>query len=145
MATRLMEMDPGPAAEALVDQQPDEWLDAFASALHRLRAADGLRRILDVWGLTQADLARLWKVSRQAVGKWLASGVPASRVAAVADLAAATDLLEHYVEMDRIPAVVRRPAPALGGESLVDLLASGRTHRVLAACKAMFDFGAVQA
>jgi hypothetical protein len=35
---------------------------------------------------------------------------------------AATDVLERYLKRDRIPAVVRRPAPLLGGVSLVDLL-----------------------
>jgi hypothetical protein len=48
-----------------------------------------------------------------AVSKWLEQGVPAERVETVADLAAATDLLVRYLQRDRIPAVVRRPAPAL--------------------------------
>jgi hypothetical protein len=59
----------------------------------------------------------------------------------VADLAAATDLLVRHLQRDRIPAVVRRPAPALGRRSLLELLDAGEAHGVLAACRAMFAFG----
>ncbi len=79
-------------------------------------------------------------MSRQAVGKWLRQGAPSDRAGAVADLSAATDLLVRHLERDRIPAVVRRPIPALGGESLVALWGRGETRTVLAACRDMFRF-----
>jgi hypothetical protein len=66
--------------------------------------------------------------------------LPAERAVAVADLAAATDLLVRYLERDRIPAVVRRSAAALGGHSLMDMLGRGDTRSVLEACRDMFDF-----
>ncbi len=71
--------------------------------------------------------------------------MPPERAGAVADLAAATDLLVHHLKRDRIPAVVRRPIPALDGVSLVDLLARGDTRAVLAACRDMFRFDRVHA
>jgi hypothetical protein len=67
-------------------------------------------------------------------------GIPSERVRAIGDLAAATDLLVRHLKRDRIPAVVRRPAAALGGQSLVDLLADFRAREVLDACRSMFDF-----
>ena len=79
-------------------------------------------------------------MSRQAIGKWLRRGVPAERARAVADLAAATDLLVHYLKRDRIPAVVRRPIPVLRGVSLMGLLAQRDTQALLAACRDMFRF-----
>ena len=71
--------------------------------------------------------------------------MPPERAGAVADLAAATDLLVHHLKRDRIPAVVRRPIPALDGVSLVDLLARGDTRAALAACRDMFRFDRVHA
>lgn len=136
--------DPREAAQALVGDRSSEWLDAFAEALGRQRAGAELRRILQVWGLSQSEAARRFGVSRQAVGKWLASGVPTNRVQAVADYSAATDVLVHYLKSDRIPGVVRRPAPALGDASLLDLFGSGRHHDLLDACRSMFDFARVQ-
>ena len=58
----------------------------------------------------------------------------------MADLAAATDLLVRHLKRDRIPAVVRRPSPALDVESLVALWGRGETRMVLAACRDMFRF-----
>jgi hypothetical protein len=62
----------------------------------------------------------------------------------VADLAAATDLLDRYVKRERIAAVVRREAPALDGRSLLDLAEGGDTEAVLARTREMFDLRLVQ-
>lgn len=78
--------------------------------------------------------------ARFTYGKWLANGPPAERAAAIADLAAATDLLVHYLKRDRIPAVTRREVSALGNRSLIDLVAQSDTRGVLAACREMFSF-----
>ena len=118
----------------------DGWLDVFIAGLDRRRAVDALTRTTETWGLSQAEAARLFGVSRQAIGKWRRRGVPPERAGAVADLAAATDLLVRHLKRDRIPAVVRRPIPALGGVSLVELLGRGDTGAVLAACRDMFRF-----
>ena len=79
-------------------------------------------------------------MSRQTVGEWLRQGAPSDRAGAMADLFAATDLLVRHLERDRIPAVVRRPIPTLGGESLMVLWGRGETRTVLAACRDMFRF-----
>jgi ParB-like chromosome segregation protein Spo0J len=141
-SAKLAQLDPQAAAAALVEARKGEidWLDAFAEHLDRQRAAAALGRILATWGLSQAEAARLFGVSRQAVGKWLDQGVPVERAAQVADLAAATDLLVRYLKRERIAAVVRRPIPARGGASLLDLLAQGGGGAVLQACREMFDF-----
>ena len=93
-----------------------------------------------MWGLSQAEAARLLGVSRQAIGKWLHRGIPPERARAISDLAAATDLLVRYLKRDRIPAVVRRPSRVLDGASLMDLLAQGDMQGLLSACRAMFRF-----
>lgn len=141
-ATPMLDPDPRVAAAqlaAVADDRPAGWLDEVAEALDARRGGDALDRVLDVWGLSQAEAGRLFGVSRQAVAKWVAAGLPAERTPAVADLAGATDLLVRYLQRDRIPAVVRRPAEALAGRSLLDLVADGDTAGVLEACRAMFD------
>ena len=143
----LAGLDPLEAAEKILEGRREEtdWLDEFSEALDRRRAGRSLGRILQVWGLNQSEAANLFGVTRQAVSKWLARGVPSDRAQAIADLAAATDLLVRHVKRDRIPAVVRRSAPALDGLSLVELSASSRTRDVLEACRSMFDFDRAQA
>ena len=140
--TTIRDLAPEDAAEHIFTAHRHEraWLDLFTESLDRRRAAESFARTIEVWDMKQAEAARLFGVSRQAIGKWLRRGVPAERVGAAADLAAATDLLVHYLKRDRIPAVVRRPIPSLGGVSLMDLLARGDTQSVLAACRDMFRF-----
>ena len=143
----LAGLDPLEAAEKILEARREEtdWLDEFSEALDRRRAGRSLGRILQVWGLNQSEGANLFGVTRQAMSKWLARGVPSDRAQAIADLAAATDLLVRHLKRDRIPAVVRRSAPALDGLSLVELSAASRTRDVLEACRSMFDFDRAQA
>ena len=117
-----------------------DWLDAFTERLDRLRGGASFARTIEIWGLNQAEAARLFGVSRQTVGDWLRQGAPPDRAGAMADLSAATDLLMGHLERDRIPAVVRRPIPTLAGESLMALWGRGETRTVLAACRDMFRF-----
>ncbi len=143
---RLLDDDPEVLAAhiAVAHEDSPQWLDRFAAELDRHRGAAVLQRVLDVWGLNHSDAARVLGVSRQALAKWFVSGVPAERSGAVADLAAATDLLVRYLRRDRIPTVVRRPIAATGGRSLVDV-ATASTAQALDQCRRMFDFSLVQA
>jgi len=139
--TKLIELAPGEAARVLSRAADEAWLSEFAFSLDRYRGRDDLDRILAVWNLSQSDAARLFRVTRQAIAKWRAHGVPQRQIAAVAELAAATDLLIRQLKRERIPAVVRRPSARLGGHSLLDLVAASRTRELLAACREMFQFG----
>jgi predicted transcriptional regulator len=136
------ERRPERAAALLVDARSPRWIRRFGDELDRRLGASDLERVLSVWHLSQSDAARLFGVSRQAVGKWLRSGVPAERAGAVADLGAATDLLVRYLRRERIPAVVRRPAAVTGGRSLLDVAADD-AGAALDAVRAMFDFAVV--
>lgn len=138
----IIDLDPREAASlvAAAHEERRGWLDEFAEYLDRCRAGQSLARTLAVWGLSQSEAARLFGVSRQAVSKWIDTGVPVERSEAVADLAAATDLLVHYLKRDRIPAVVRRPVARMSDRSLLDLLADGQTQVILATCREMFAF-----
>lgn len=103
-----------------------------------------LQRLTTLWGLSNAEAARLFGVNRQAFSKWLASGIPSDRATAVADLAAATDLLDRRIKRERIPAVVRVPAPRLNGQSLYGLACDGRHADVLKGVTDMLDLPRVQ-
>lgn len=139
--------DPRETAERIFRAHAGEkaWLDTFTEHLDRQRSGLSLARTLSVWGLSQSEAARLLGISRQAIAKWLSRGAPADRLEMVGDLAVATDILVHYLQRDRIPAVVRRPIAARGGVSLLDLFASGDSREVLITVRAMFDFASVQA
>lgn len=140
------EMDPKEAAKRIVESKGvrGAWLDEFSEQIDKRRAGKSLERTLEVWDLNQTEAAQLFGVSRQALNKWLAQGVPAERADSVADLAAATDLLVRHLKRDRISAVVRRAIPAMNGRTMVELVKAGETRLLLAMCREMFDFGSVQ-
>lgn len=136
---------PEEVAERLATEAPDEaWLRALVDDLDRRIATTPLERLLSLWGLSGAEAGRMFGVSRQAFARWRSSGVPPARADAVAALATATDLLDRYVKRERIPAVVRRSAPALEGRSLYELACEGRHDEVRDAAARMFDLARVQ-
>ncbi|GBD84861.1 hypothetical protein BMS3Abin02_01255 [bacterium BMS3Abin02] len=140
----ITDLSPADAAERILEEADEDWARRFVAAFDRRLRTGPLDRFLELWDLSQSAAARIFGVSRQAFSKWLTGSPPASRAAAIADLAAATEILDRYVKRERIPAVVRRPAPVLGDRSLLELASDGQTRDVLEAVRAMFDLRRVQ-
>ena len=138
-ASALHRLSPRAAADAVAALGDDGWTRQFLSELQAQVHSDSLARVMSAWGLSSAATARVFGVTRQAVGKWRAQGVPEDRLVALADLAAATDVLSRYVRSDRIPAVVRRPADVLGGRSLLQLAEEHRYDEVRRGVAHMLD------
>jgi hypothetical protein len=135
----LRRLDPAAAALAVTAGADDAWTLEFLHALESRVRTQPLERLMATWDLSAAGAGRIFGVSRQAVAKWRGSGVPDDRAVALADLAAATDVLERYVRRDRIPAVVRRPADVLGGLSLLEIAEAGRFSDVHRGVVTMLD------
>ncbi len=83
------------------------------------RAIDEIRQIL---GLSETAFARLFGVSRQAVEKWRLHGVPPGRSADLDRCLEIAGALKARLIEARIPQIVRTPAPALGGRTVLDVL-----------------------
>jgi len=140
----LRRLDPATVAAEITGAADDPWAQEFLRALDSQLRSAPLERLLATWDLSAAGAARVFGVSRQAVSKWRGSGVPEDRAVALADLVAATDVLERYVRRDRIPAVVRRPADVLGGRSLLELAEAGEHDEVRRGVARMLDLRRVQ-
>lgn len=144
MTQALNTMTPTAAAAAIAATADSDWTRQFVDALDRTVRTEPLERFTELWGLSNSAAASVFGVSRQAFSKWLKTGPPAGRADAVADVAAATDLLDRYVKRERIPAVVRRLAPILDDRSLLELASAGETRQVADAVERMFDLRRVQ-
>ena len=116
---------------------------ALAQAIERRLAPGSLDQLERVWDLSASQAASLFGVSRQAYAKWRVGGIPAERSADVAEISAITSALLNQVKVDRIPAVVRRDAEALGGVSIIDLVRRD-PHAARLAVEAMLDLRRVQ-
>lgn len=142
----IADLEPREVAEQLLraDAVDEVWLDTFLGYLDRRRGTLSFARTLTLWNLDKSEAARLFGVSRGTLSHWFRKGIPSKRLPAIADLAATSDLLVRYIKRERIPAVVRRGIPALGGASLLELLKQGRTSELLKSSQDMFDFEAMQ-
>ena len=116
---------------------------ALAQAQQQMEYSQPLRRAMDTLGLSKSDAAHLMGVSRQAVDKWLVSGPPAERSPKIGAIAELAEILRYRL-LPGLPAkVVRRPAEAYGGRTMLDLIANDEHEWLLQTTKDSFDFSRV--
>lgn len=101
---------------------------------------DPLDRIADLFDLTDTDLGRAFAVSRQRVGQWREEGVPVSHQPKLNAIARIADLLERNLVLERIPGIVRTPAPAFGRRTLLEQIEQGRHEDALRRVEDSFDW-----
>ncbi len=101
---------------------------------------DPLGHIMEAFGLTKTETAGLFGVRRQALDTWDAKGVPSARQEKVAAVDALVNVLEQKLKATRIPAVVRRPAAAFEGRTILEMIAEGRHLEVLDDTRSRFEW-----
>lgn len=98
------------------------------------------RQIVDAFALSAAELGELFGVTRQAATQWLATEIPRDRRAKAATVLAIADLLGHYLKVDRVAGVVRKPAQAYGGRTMIQMIKESEHERLLDLVRESFDF-----
>jgi hypothetical protein len=91
-------------------------------------------------GLSETELGRLFGVRRQAIQQWRERGIPSARQAKATRIAAIAELLEHQLKPERIPGIVRRPAPAYGGISALEMIEDDRHEQLYEIVRRSFDW-----
>lgn len=89
--------------------------------------------------LNKAELGDLFGVSRQAMSEWMDRGVPSGRLRGVGLVLKVVSVLSRKLKPGRARLVVRRPAPALGGLSLLEVIRDD-PEKALAAVEEAFDW-----
>lgn len=138
-----MERPPRRRATAL-DRAAFHWIvETLADVEFEHRVTDPLRRAMTTLSLKSSDIAELMGVTRQAVDKWLRSGVPPERLDRLGVLAEVADILRHRLR-DGMPAIVaRRAADAYGGRTMLEMIAEGEHKELLESVRASFDYARV--
>jgi hypothetical protein len=103
-------------------------------------AGTGLERLMAAWQLSITDVARLFGVARQAVQQWLDDGAPAARQSKLATILRIADLLDRNLLPERVPGIVRTPAPAYGDRSILQAIAADDHDAVHEAVARSFDW-----
>lgn len=103
-------------------------------------SADAVIHIQDVLHLSDTELGRLFGVTRQTITGWRRTHPPSSRQDKLATIDALLSLLEHHLDPVRLPGIVRTPATAYDGRSMLDLIAADRHDRLLVLTRQSFEF-----
>jgi hypothetical protein len=135
---------PAVVAAQLTASHDRAWLREVVNQLDVALQRGALERLITLWGISSAEAAGFFGVSRQAFAKWLQAGPPADRAPAIAALEDATELLARHLKRERIPAVVRRASALTGERSLLQMATAGEHEQILSAVRAMFDLRRVQ-
>jgi len=98
------------------------------------------RRIADTFALSVDELGAVFGGTAQDATRWLASGFPADRVGKAVIILEIAKLLTRYLRTDRIGVVVRKPAAAYGGHTMLEMIEAGEHNVVLDSVRASFDF-----
>lgn len=109
---------------------------------HELTVDDPLEAIAETFGLKDSELGRLFRVTRQAVQQWMENGIPETRLDRIHTVQQIADIVRTNLKPERIPAVVRTPAPAYGGRSLLEAIKAGEEEEALAEVRRTFDWAA---
>lgn len=135
---------PEEMARELVDSADAVWVRDLVDALDREVRTAPLDRLTILWDLSNAGAARIFGISRQAFAKWLTSGPPADRADDVAAIDDITTVLDRYVKRERIAAVVRRPSPKFGDQSIIERLEAGDYEETAGLVRSTFDLRRIQ-
>jgi DNA-binding transcriptional regulator YiaG len=101
-----------------------------------------LNRIRSSLGITAAELARLLRVSREAIRKWEhGDTIAPERWQDIDSLLEAIEMLLCYFQPEHLPSVIRRPVPALNNDAPIDWLASRRFDELFAFFDEKFNYG----
>jgi hypothetical protein len=139
----------GPGAFVLPAGYPDLPPGTDLARFRRLcdaasrRMRPPLTYIAEQFGLSRSELGALFGVSRQAVDEWETRGrVPERHAEKVADLVALSELLDRKLKPGRLQLIVRRPSPAFGGRTFMDMVREGKLHEVREQTEAALDWAA---
>jgi len=97
-------------------------------------------RICAAFGLSDAELARLFGVTRQAVAQW--QEFPAAKRAKAASVLSLADLLTYRLQPGRLHLVARKPAAAYDGLTMLEMIGADRHEELLRLTRESFDLAA---
>lgn len=111
----------------------------MAPAVHPF--AREARRVHDIAGLTETDIARATGAAPSTARAWLAGTrkPTGERAGRLIELSALVERLQRVMGSSYIPVWLRRPVEALDDREPLDLLASGEFHRVARVVSALED------
>jgi DNA-binding XRE family transcriptional regulator len=100
------------------------------SRIYSKRGVRTLGHLRKAFSLTRTDVARLFRVTPEAVLKWERNGVPVQRLAEIDRCFQLAEMMQHRLRPDRLPALVRTPAADFNNRTVLEMIAENGTQAV---------------
>ncbi len=98
---------------------------------------------METLDLSRSELAALMGVNRQLIDEWLLDGISSRNLAKLGVLVELADILRYRL-LPGLPAeVVRRPAEAYGGRTMLEVIAADEHEWLLQTTRDSFNFSQV--
>jgi transcriptional regulator with XRE-family HTH domain len=103
-----------------------------------------LAELKQLFGLSGAEVADLFNVSRQAVNYWEETGViPRGRREKLANLLSVGRMLDSQLGAGHLPIVARRKAKVTGGLTMLEIAAQDSDGKLLEMTERGFDWSSI--
>ncbi len=89
--------------------------------------------------LSSSEVAVLMGVNRPTIDEWLLNGVPSEHAAKLRVLIEIADILDYRLRDGLAPEVVRRPADAYGGRTMLEVISDDEHDWLLQSTKDIFN------
>jgi len=103
-------------------------------------ACEQLDRIRDVFGLSEHELAALFRLQRQSVTEWRENGVPPARTASVERLVDLANVFAREIIKTRIPEIVRTEDAWLPRKTILETIKSDGPEPVYGYLRRLFAY-----
>jgi hypothetical protein len=100
-----------------------------------------LNEIKQIYGLSESELADLFKVRRPSLAAWRETGIPKTRLASAERQLDLARIFAREVIRSRVPEIVRTRDDWLDGRSILEVLASDGPDPVYGYLHRLFRYG----
>jgi len=105
-------------------------------------AAQLMDAIRDIFGISEAELADLFRLRRQSTQLWRTKGIPQTRQASVERCAELARAMQREIVPTRIPEIVRTKDAWLGGHTILETIAQRGPDAIYAYLHRLFSYTA---
>lgn len=103
-----------------------------------------LMRVVEVMGLSEAELASMFGLSPEDVTRWLDGSMRPEHQAKISTVSQIAALLDRHLASGKVPEVVRRQSPAYDGRSMLQMIGDDEQGQLLAITERSFDWAATE-
>ena len=131
----LKDDSPAELARVIAASHGTDWIQTAVKYLDYALCREPLIRLKEVWSMNNTQCAKMFRVTRPTIVKWLKTRPPPRMALLVSLVGDVSELLQAHLDRERIPAIVRTGYEFTEGKTLMQLGGEGRYFDMLEAAR----------